>query len=73
MHVFLCYFCAFLAFFFLFLPLVTEKDEKTCFKAETNGFDQQMVCGAPVRWSKYTTILSRVDGAKLNTKTAMLG
>ena len=28
---------------------------KFCFNAETNNFDQQMACGAPVRWSKYTT------------------
>ena len=35
------------------LPLVMEKDEKNCFNAEIN--DQQMVCGAPVCWSKYTT------------------
>ena len=40
---------------FSFFPFVTEKDEKTCFTAEKNDFDQQTVCGAPLRWSKYTT------------------
>ena len=34
---------------------VTEKDEKNCFNAETNHFDQRMALGAPVRWLKYTT------------------
>ena len=32
-----------------------EKYEKTCFYAETNDFDQQKACGAPVWWLKYTT------------------
>ena len=56
MHVFLCYFCTFLSFFFLF-SLVTEKDEKTCFHTETNDFDQQMGAPQAFRWSKYTTTL----------------
>ena len=43
-----------LSFFFLF-PFVMQKDGKTCFNAETNDFNQQMACGAPVLWSKYTT------------------
>ena len=34
---------------------MTEKDEKTCFNAETNDFDQRMACEAPVCWSIYTT------------------
>ena len=34
---------------------MTIKDGKTCFHAETNYFDHQTTCGAPVRWSKYTT------------------
>ena len=32
-----------------------EKYEKACFNAKTNDFNQQTACGAPVRWSKYTT------------------
>ena len=47
MHVFLCYFCAFLSFLFSFFPLVTENDEKTCFHTETNDFDQQRAYRAP--------------------------
>ena len=42
----------FFSFSFLF-PLVMEKDEKTSFNAETNDFDQQTACEAPIRWSKY--------------------
>ena len=46
----------FLGFLFFFLfPFVMQKDGKTCFNAETNDFNQQMACGAPVLWSKYTT------------------
>ena len=41
---YLRYFGAFLSFFLL----VAEKDEETCFNAETNDFDQQTACGAPV-------------------------
>ena len=33
------------SFFFL---LVTEKDKKTRFNTETNDFDQQTACGAPI-------------------------
>ena len=44
----------FLSFFCLFLPLVTEKDEKNCFNAETNDFDNQT---ALVCWSKYTATI----------------
>ena len=38
-------------------PLNSYKRESTSiyFNAETNGFDQQMACGAPVCWSKYIT------------------
>ena len=42
-------------FFFVSFLLVTEKDKKTCFYAETNDFNQQMVCRTPVYWLKYTT------------------
>ena len=34
-----------------------EKDEKTCFNAETNDFDKQTACGAPICWLKYTTVV----------------
>ena len=34
-----------------------------CFNTETNDFDQQTMCGAPVPWSKYTTFLG--SSAKL--------
>ena len=54
-----------LSFLFCYLfPLVMEKYEKTCynaktcFNAEINDFDQQMACGAPICWSKYTTTYS---------------
>ena len=40
-----------------FFPLVTEKDEKTCFNAETNDFNQRTACRAPVRWLIYTSYL----------------
>ena len=30
--------------------------KNNCFNTKTNDVDQQMVCGAGVRWSKYTTI-----------------
>ena len=59
MNVFLLICCAFQSCFFLFFPFVTEKDEKTCFNAETNNFDQQSACRAPVHRSKYTTSKSR--------------
>ena len=36
-------FCVIFALFFL---LVTEKDDQTCFNAETNDFDQQTACRA---------------------------
>ena len=32
-----------------------EKDDKTCFNAKTNYFDQLTACGAPVCLSKYPT------------------
>ena len=34
-----------------------EIDEKSCFsiKKKTYDFDQRTACGAPNRWSKYTT------------------
>ena len=38
-------------------PLVTEKDRKTCFHTETNDFNQQTACGAPICLSKYTTCI----------------
>ena len=45
-----------MAFLFSFsFPLVTEKYEKTCLNAKKNDFDQQMLCRAPVCWSKFTT------------------
>ena len=37
-------------------------DGKSCFsvkKTKTNDLDQRTACGAPVRWSKYTTLLVR--------------
>ena len=40
-------------YFSFFFPF----DGKTCFSAETNNFDEQMACRAPVRWLKYTTSL----------------
>ena len=46
-----CYFCALLSLF----SISMEKDEKTCFNADTNDFDQRMARRAPVCWSKYTT------------------
>ena len=49
--------CAFLSILFLFFPFVTEKDKKNCFNPDTNDFAQQTVCGASIRWSKYTTII----------------
>ena len=52
MHVFLVIICAFLSLCF---PLVREKDEKICFYAETDDFNQPTACRAPFRWSKYTT------------------
>ena len=33
-----------------------EKVRKICFSAVKNDFNQQMVCGAHVLWSRYTTI-----------------
>ena len=48
-------FLRFLFFFLSYFPLVMEKDDKTCFNAETNYFDQQTACGAPVSCSKYIT------------------
>ena len=55
---FSCYFCAFLSIFFLFFHC-DRKKWKTCFNAKIYDFDQQTACGAPVRWSKYTTIVNR--------------
>ena len=40
---------------YFFVSWVTEKDEKTCFNAETNNFNQRTACRAPIWWSKYTT------------------
>ena len=45
--------CVIFAFSFLFsffFLLVMKKDEKTCFNAKTNDFDQPTVCKAPVCW-----------------------
>ena len=50
-----------LSFLFSFFPLVTEKDEKTCFHAKTNDFYQGTVCGAPICWSKYTTYENTIN------------
>ena len=36
-------------------PHKKKKKKKTCFNRGTNDLDQQMACGAPVRWLKYTT------------------
>ena len=47
MHVFCVIFV--LSFLFSAFPLVMEVDNKTCFNAETNDFDQQTACIAPVR------------------------
>ena len=67
----MCYFYVFLSFFFLFLPLMTEKDEKTSFQAETNDFDQRAACRAPFCWSKYTTTggVTETDSFLLIKKT----
>ena len=46
-----CYFLRFLIFF----SICDGKRRKNLCYAGTNDFDQQMACGAPVRWSKYTT------------------
>ena len=54
MHVFSVLFLRF-PFFFLSFSVSDGKDEKTCFYAETNDFNQQAACGAPVRWLTYTT------------------
>ena len=32
-----------------------ERDKKSCFCLK-NDFDQRTACGAPVHWSKYTTL-----------------
>ena len=48
-----CFFVLFLRI--PFFRLVTEKDKKTCFNAETIDFDQGTACEAPIRWLKYTT------------------
>ena len=40
------FFYAFLSIFFFFV--CDRKRQKTCFNAETNNFDQQTACGAPV-------------------------
>ena len=54
------FYCVFLLLFFalsfLFCPFVMGKDEKICFNAETNDFDQRMAYRAPACWSKYTTV-----------------
>ena len=64
-------FCVIFMFFFLFLPLMTEKYEKTSFQAETNDFDQRTVCRAPFCWSKYTTTggVTETDSFLLIKKT----
>ena len=57
-HLFPCFFMLILHFLFFFLSfflLVTEKDKKTCFNAETNDFHQRTVWWTLVCWSKYTT------------------
>ena len=49
---------------------MTEKDEKTCFNAETNDFDQRTACRAPVCWSKYTTLGGpTLEGTAAQVKT----
>ena len=50
------------------IPFVTEKEEETCFNAETNNFDQQTACGAPVWWSKYTTLVTLYVPIYVNVK-----
>ena len=34
---------------------MTKKYVKSCFSVKKIDFEQQTACGAPVRWSKYTT------------------
>ena len=68
-------FCVIFALSFLFsffFLLATEKDEKTCFPAETNDFDQQTVCGASIRWSKYKTCESKKFQQKMQYSTQIL-
>ena len=51
------FFALFLRFpFYFFFSVSDGKRQKTCFHAKTNYFHQQTVCGAPVCWSKYTTL-----------------
>ena len=45
---------------------MAEKDEKTCFHAQKNDFEQQTACEAPIRWLNYTTcnnLCPNPDGA----------
>ena len=41
--------------FFFFFPFVTKKTEKLVLVSK-NDFNQRLACGAPVCWSKYTTV-----------------
>ena len=60
-----CMFFSYLLHFPFFFLLVMEKDlKKLVYNAESNDFDQQTACKAPVRWSKYKTHskkLSRIN------------
>ena len=40
-------------------------DVKSCFSDKKIDFNQPMACGAPVRWSKYTTAVSLYLGPKV--------
>ena len=52
---------------FLFFPFSSVIDRKLHFNSETNEFDQQTACGAPVHWSKYTT----VEGSNNDVENSM--
>ena len=54
--------------FFVFEHFMMEIDGKSCFSVKKNYFDQQMGCGAPICWSKYTTH-KKVDPAKIYLQT----
>ena len=54
----ICFSVLFFVLSFLFSFFFDGKRQKKNFHAEINDFDQQIVCGAPVCWSKYTTLFS---------------
>jgi hypothetical protein len=61
--------CLFFCFFVLFLPIKDEKKRKTSKSSKKSFFDQLMMCGAPVCWSKFTKawwfVVERVTETKL--------